>query len=37
MFDFISTHLTDIIGYTASICLVLGYMPQAVYTIRTHS
>ncbi len=34
--DFISTHLTDIIGYTASVCLVLGYMPQAIYTIRTH-
>lgn len=36
MIDFISTHLTDIIGYTASICLILGYMPQAIYTIRTH-
>ena len=36
MTEFISTHLTDIIGYTASICLVLGYMPQAIYTIRTH-
>lgn len=36
MIDFISTHLTDVIGYTASICLILGYMPQAIYTIRTH-
>ena len=36
MTEFITTHLTDIIGYTASICLVLGYMPQAIYTIRTH-
>jgi MtN3 and saliva related transmembrane protein len=36
MIDFISTQLTDIIGYTASICLILGYMPQAIYTIRTH-
>lgn len=36
MTDFIATHLTDIIGYTASVCLVLGYMPQAIYTIRTH-
>ena len=36
MMDFISTHLTDIIGYAASICMVLGYMPQAIYTIRTH-
>ena len=34
--DFITNNLTDIIGYTASICLVLGYMPQAIYTIRTH-
>lgn len=33
--DFISTHLTDIVGYAASICMVLGYMPQAIYTIRT--
>lgn len=36
MSEFISANLTDIIGYTASICLVLGYMPQAIYTIRTH-
>lgn len=36
MFDFISTHLTDIVGYAASICMILGYMPQAIYTIRTH-
>jgi MtN3 and saliva related transmembrane protein len=36
MMDFITNNLTDIIGYTASICLVLGYMPQAIYTIRTH-
>lgn len=36
MMDFISTHLTDIVGYAASICMVLGYMPQAIYTIRTH-
>lgn len=33
--DFISTHLTDIVGYAASICMVLGYLPQAIYTIRT--
>lgn len=26
---------TDIIGYLASICLVLGYLPQAIVTIRT--
>jgi MtN3 and saliva related transmembrane protein len=36
MMDFITNNLSDIIGYTASICLVLGYMPQAIYTIRTH-
>ena len=36
MMDFITNNLTDIIGYTASICLILGYMPQAIYTIRTH-
>lgn len=26
----------NIIGYTASICMILGYLPQAVKTIRTH-
>ena len=36
MMDFITNNLTDIIGYTGSICLILGYMPQAIYTIRTH-
>ena len=36
MIDFITNNLTDIIGYTASVCLILGYMPQAIYTIRTH-
>ena len=25
----------NIIGYTASICMILGYMPQAITTIRT--
>ncbi len=25
----------SIIGYTASICLVFGYLPQAIRTIRT--
>lgn len=25
----------DIIGWLASICMVLGYLPQAIYTIRT--
>ena len=34
--EFIANNLSDIIGYAASICMVLGYMPQAIYTIRTH-
>jgi len=36
MSDFIANHLSDIIGYAASICLILGYMPQAIHTMRTH-
>ncbi len=24
-----------IIGYSAAVCMVLGYLPQAIYTIRT--
>lgn len=27
--------LTDIFGYLASICMILGYLPQAIMTIRT--
>lgn len=27
--------LFNIFGYIAAICMVLGYMPQAIYTIRT--
>lgn len=27
--------LTAIFGYAAAICMVLGYLPQAIYTIRT--
>lgn len=26
---------TVIVGYLAAICMVLGYLPQAIYTIRT--
>lgn len=26
---------TLIIGYSAAVCMVLGYLPQAIYTIRT--
>ena len=28
---------TSIIGYTATVLLVLGYLPQTVRTIRTRS
>lgn len=24
-----------IIGYAACVCMILGYLPQAIYTIRT--
>lgn len=27
--------LFNIFGYVAAICMVCGYMPQAIYTIRT--
>lgn len=27
--------ITQIIGYTASICMVLGYLPQTVRTLKT--
>lgn len=27
--------ITEIVGYAACICMILGYMPQAIYTIRT--
>lgn len=30
-----STTIVTIVGYAAAICLVLGYLPQAIYTIRT--
>lgn len=26
---------TIIIGYAACVCMILGYLPQAIYTIRT--
>lgn len=29
------TTITDVIGYIASACLVLGYLPQAIVTMRT--
>lgn len=27
--------ITDIFGYLASICMILGYLPQAIMTIKT--
>ena len=27
--------ISDIIGYIASICMVFGYLPQTIHTIRT--
>lgn len=32
---FIGLDAKDIVGYAACICMILGYMPQAIYTIRT--
>lgn len=32
-----STLWLNIIGYAASICMVLGYLPQAIATIRTRN
>ncbi len=26
---------TNIFGYAAAICMIFGYLPQAIYTIRT--
>ena len=27
--------IITIVGYAACICMILGYLPQAIYTIRT--
>ncbi|MBQ2074393.1 MAG: hypothetical protein II559_10865 [Muribaculaceae bacterium] len=27
--------ITEIVGYCATICLVLGYLPQTIHTIKT--
>ncbi len=29
--------IANIVGYTASIAMVLGYMPQAIHTMRTRN
>ncbi len=28
-------YLVSIVGIAAAVCMVLGYLPQAIYTIRT--
>ena len=28
--------IANIVGSIAAVCMVLGYMPQAIYTLRTH-
>lgn len=30
-----TTTIFNIIGYAAAICMVFGYLPQAIHTIRT--
>ena len=30
-----NTILVNIFGYAAAVCMVCGYLPQAIYTIRT--
>ena len=30
-----SAVIINIVGYAAAICMVCGYLPQAIYTIRT--
>jgi len=30
-----SALIINVVGYLAAICMVCGYLPQAVYTIRT--
>lgn len=31
----VSESVTLIVGYLAALCMVLGYLPQAIHTIRT--
>lgn len=28
--------IINIVGYAAAICMICGYLPQAIHTIRTH-
>ncbi|WP_304962487.1 SemiSWEET family sugar transporter [uncultured Duncaniella sp.] len=30
------TLIVNIVGYLAAICMIIGYVPQAWHTIRTH-
>ena len=30
------TMITTIVGYAACVCMIFGYLPQAIYTIRTN-
>ncbi|NDW13347.1 hypothetical protein D0T50_10645 [Bacteroides sp. 214] len=30
-------NFTDVIGYAATICMIFGYLPQTIRTIRTRS
>lgn len=33
---YMASHIIiDIVGYAAAICMIAGYLPQAIYTIRT--
>lgn len=34
-FNFIAM-ITTIVGYAACVCMIFGYLPQAIYTIRTN-
>ncbi len=33
--DINNVQASDIVGYLASVCLIFGYLPQAIYTMRT--
>ena len=37
MMDFIQAHAATIVGYIASVSMVLGYLPQTIQTIKTRS
>ncbi len=37
MTEIITDQMSNIVGAVASICMVLGYLPQTIHTIRTRS